>query len=191
MCFGQNQWSLDRTLAKQLYARDTRFLHISEQHRGVKLACGRCLEWDHKTCSHKFDVCQCMRACKTWAHDHRLAQVEHAPNGLMLHQPSLLRGSGLLEPKTCLYDKQFRRFTLERIQAGITAGKEFMVEGGVRGAFVSTWVMPKHDFAGVNQSSMELYLNLMFATDVACVHELFPKTSDDALDLGKLRQLHS
>ena len=115
-----------------------------------------------------------MRACKTWAHDHRLAQVGHAPSGLLLHQPSLLRGSGLLEPKTCLYDKQFRRFTLERIQAGITAGKDFMVEGGVRGAFVSTWVMPKHDFAAFNQSSMDLYLNLMFATDVARVHDVFP-----------------
>ena len=111
------------------------------------------------------------------------------PSGLMLHQPSLLRGSGRLVPKTCLYDKQFRRFTLERIHAGITAGNVFMVEGGVRGAFVSTWVMPNNYFAAFNQRSMALYLNLMFATDVARAHELFPKTSDDALDLGKLRQL--
>ena len=87
-----------------------------------------------------------MRDCKTLAHTYRFAQVGHAPCGLLLHQPSLLRGSGLLEPKIGFYAKQFRRFTLERIQSGITLSKDFMGEGSVRGAFVSMWAVPKHCF---------------------------------------------
>ena len=42
------------------------------------------------------------RACKVWVKDQKLAQTEHMPCGLLRHQPSLLRGNGLVEPKTCL-----------------------------------------------------------------------------------------
>ena len=51
----------------------------------------------------------------------------------------------------CEFQSQLNVFTLELIKACINASKDIIVEGAVRGEFVSTCVMPKHDLQLSNQ----------------------------------------
>ena len=128
------------------------------------------------------------RANKTWMKDGKLGKVEHKPCGLMLHQPSLLRGEGVWEARACLYDAKFRRLTVAKIKAAIEKGKDFSIDCGVNGPYVQTWVMPKFNIDSFDEDKMKNYVSLVFATDIQTASELYPRT-DGHLDFGKIRKM--
>ena len=124
------------------------------------------------------------RACVVWMHDKKLERIEFMPCGLLSHQPSLLRGDGLFEAKACLYDKQFRRLTVAKIQLAIDADTSLLnVESEVRtrrlGSCRNT----------IDQERMTNYVSLMFAADVETARQLCPRRDDHEFDFGKTSQI--
>ena len=52
-----------------------------------------------------------------WKQDNKFSMIFHKPCGPQLMQAGLMRGKGLLEVRGGLYDKQFRRQTVEKLFA--------------------------------------------------------------------------
>ena len=91
-----------------------------------------------------------------------------------------------MSKKTCLYTKQYRRLTVDKIKKIVASDEPFVVEAGRRPPFVQTWVMPKRSAHAFDREAMLLYVDLMFASSVDEVLELCPK-HEGRLHINKIK----
>jgi len=66
------------------------------------------------------------------------------PQGPHIYQPDLMRGLGIWQAKSALYDEGFRRSTVQKLREAAAEGKQVYLESGaVEGLWVRSWVFSK------------------------------------------------
>jgi hypothetical protein len=136
--------------------------------------------------------------CKQWSHDAKFAHVVHEPSGPMQHHPKLLRGGGIPEGRGCLYDRPWKRLTVEKMSQFQADRQDFYVHvsrheieqlGASAHEFQEMWVMCKQGPSHFDHAEMLRLLHLYFPSrGEQGVREQFP-TTDGALCLDAVRTL--
>ena len=132
---------------------------------------------------------RCERKSRVMFEKKSLECIVHMPCGENEFQTSLVRGSGMLSGKVSLYDKPWRRLTVEKMLAVINRGLPFYLPLGAKGPFVQAWVMPKQTAADFNEPRMRQFAELWFTEDAAVAARHYPRNAIGRLSLGALRQM--
>ncbi len=118
-----------------------------------------------------------------------LQNIHHVPVGENEFQPSLLRGAGVWSKKISLYNKRWRRLTVEKMLAAMRRGLPFCLRTGARAGFVETWVMPNQRVTDFCESRMRQFAELWFTNDAETAGRHYPRNAIGSKSLGALRQM--
>ena len=77
-----------------------------------------------------------------------------------------------------LYNKSYRRLTVEKITKGVASGKPFVFDGGCNPPFVQTLVTRKRDFSVYDQTRTDQYLRCWFAPSISEALRHFSREED-------------
>ena len=120
--------------------------------------------------------------------DHAFESIHHIPSGQHQHQGSLIRGDGIAEPVGGIHEEGFRKFTCNKLEALKAKRIDFMIELGVHGPFLKTFVFPSKPKAVFDEPSMENFLKLTFSTSPDEARTYHPRGAGQ-LSLGLYKQL--
>ena len=119
--------------------------------------------------------------------NHAFESIHHIPSGQHQHQGNLIRGDGIAEPVGGIHEEGFRRFTCNKLEALKTKKIDFMIERGVHGPFMKTFVFLSKPKAVFDQPSMENFLKLTFSTSPDEARKYYPRDAGQ-LSLGLYKQ---
>ena len=120
--------------------------------------------------------------------DHVLKKIEHVPCGVNRYQPNMLRGEGITQGRVGLYDKEFRRWTQQKLRDAVEKDEQVFIHCGAHWKFSMVWCFRKHAKIALDRARMEQLCKLMFATSVDVVLEHYP-TDQGEPSIMEMRRL--
>lgn len=148
---------------------------------------------DHEVASTLFP--KLTDTIKMWKNDGKFASLCGWPVGEFKHQPSLLRGKGIMEAKGTVFPKAHRRFTVAAM-AERSAHEDFFMHGAMRvrsprqdagGPLQSVYVFPRRRDVEFDASEMQYFEGLVFAPTMEAADALMPKLANGLVDIVELR----
>ncbi len=132
---------------------------------------------------------RCERKTRVMFEKKALQCIVHMPSGENEFQPSLVRGSGVWSRKVSLYNKPWRRLTVEKMLGMMQRGLPFYIKLCRKGPFAEIWVMPKQTASDTNEMRMRQFAELWFAEDPSVADRHYPCNAVGRKSLGALRQM--